>query len=251
MSPKTSSIRWAAQLPNVREVSLSGTADLGFWTDQLKAEELTPSSDNGHATLSIISAGGKFAGLTFRETSVSVVVEPVSGPGQVPSVFLVQAFNSNCFFAWCERVLFATPYDYAAVDIQHQLPTSFQVARKRHIAFLALMSNVNSFGNRLPSDERTEQWAGKVLLPSQRSSAKAHPKFFFARLEGATRVYPFQQGHDRIELRPFEEGDVFEALRTSSFTPKQWVVRSNATHAKSKTYSRDEMSALERSLLGG
>lgn len=244
------SIRWAAQLPNVCEVSLSGTADLGFWTDQLEAEELTPLSDNGRAALSIISAVGRFAGLTFRETSVSVVIEPANGPGQIPAFFLVQAFNSNRFFAWCERVLFATPYEYAAVNIQHQLPSSIQVARQRHVAFVGSMSNDAGLG-RLPTEERMEQWVGKVLLPSQQSSAKARPKGFFARIAGATRVYPFQEGEDRIELRPFEEDDVFQALLSSSFTPQQWVVRSNATHAKSKTYSRDEMPALESSLVGG
>ena len=53
MSP---SIQWAAELANVREVSLRGTADLAFWTDRLKPEDLLP------AERTVVTDSGNFMG---------------------------------------------------------------------------------------------------------------------------------------------------------------------------------------------
>jgi hypothetical protein len=245
------SIRWAAQLPNVREVSLSGTADLGFWTDQLEAEELTPLSDNGRAALSIISAVGRFCGTHLSR-------DQCLGGDRTCQ----RSWPNPCFLSRTSIQLESLLCLVRAGLVRHAIrvcrgqtysiscPRPFKLRGNGHVAFVGSMSNDAGLG-RLPTEERMEQWVGKVLLPSQQSSAKARPKGFFARIAGATRVYPFQEGEDRIELRPFEEDDVFQALLSSSFTPQQWVVRSNATHAKSKTYSRDEMPALESSLVGG
>lgn len=40
-------IRWPAELDHVRDVSLPGTADLGFWRDRLAGEGLLPGGRDG------------------------------------------------------------------------------------------------------------------------------------------------------------------------------------------------------------
>src|SRR5207247_9070894 len=64
-------IKWAATLTHVREVSLLGSADLVFWTQRLKEEELLPREENGKAQIMILGAQAKFMGLFFREISIS------------------------------------------------------------------------------------------------------------------------------------------------------------------------------------
>jgi hypothetical protein len=49
-------IRWAATLPHVREVSLLGTADLAFWRDRLREEDLAPLDRDGKAQVMLIAA---------------------------------------------------------------------------------------------------------------------------------------------------------------------------------------------------
>src|SRR5947207_14645228 len=104
------SVKWAADLAHVREVSLRGTADLAFWQDRLAKEELAPAADDGHAHLLIIAADLKFIGVRFREVSFSVLVERRGEGTGSDAAFLVRAFNSCRFFAFSERVFFSTPY---------------------------------------------------------------------------------------------------------------------------------------------
>ena len=42
-------IQYAAQLEHVREVSLRGSADLAYWTERLRAENLVPVAERGRA----------------------------------------------------------------------------------------------------------------------------------------------------------------------------------------------------------
>lgn len=230
----SSQVKWAAELANVREVSLRGSADLDFWREYLAGEEVVPLNCEGRASIMIVSAEGKFAGVRFREVSVSVVMESASGPDGIPLFFLVQAYNSSRFFSWCERVFFATPYYFAQVNIQPRIPAEVRVAREGNMMFHASMSRET-----LPSEERDDRWMARILLPS-RKSTKARKKMFFARILGSTRVYPFQEGADRIVFGGEAETDVFALLKSSRFTPQEWVVRANATHAKSKTYDMQE-----------
>ena len=73
---------------------------------------------------------------------------------------------------------------------------------------------------------------------------------FFARICGIAHVSPFMGGEDSIALHKQADGDVFDALLKSHFAPVEWIVRSNATHAKSKTYNRGQLVVLEREAIG-
>src|SRR5262249_27557184 len=97
------SVKWAAELAHVREVSLLGTADLAFWKDRLLKEELLPVQSDGRAQLLIIAADSKFMGVRFRELSFCVSVSRPDGGIRQDAAYLVRAFNSCRFFAFCER----------------------------------------------------------------------------------------------------------------------------------------------------
>jgi len=88
------SVKWAAELAHVREVSLLGTADLAFWKDQLLKEELLPAESDGRAQLLIIAADSKFVGVRFRELSFCVSVSPPDDGIRQDAAYLVRAFNS-------------------------------------------------------------------------------------------------------------------------------------------------------------
>src|SRR5262245_27736743 len=110
-------IKWVAELAQVREVSLLGTADLAFWKDRLRKESLVPAEKDGKAQLLIVAADSKFMGFRFRELSFSVLVSrPEEGLPRA-AAFLVHAFNSSRLFAFSERVFFSTPYRHGDVRV--------------------------------------------------------------------------------------------------------------------------------------
>src|SRR5205809_54806 len=110
MNAKT--IKWAARLKGVREVSLLGTANLAYWKSRLPAEGLVPAEQDGRAKVLVIAAAALFKGISFAEVSFSIVL--ATGRNSDPSdAYLVHAYNSRRFFALCERVFFATPYYHA------------------------------------------------------------------------------------------------------------------------------------------
>lgn len=147
----------------------------------------------------LIAAEGVFHGIRFRELSISVE------QGEREAL-LLQAFNSNRFFAWCERTFFHTPYVHAGVQVQTEPPS---------IAVGDLI-RAEMLGPREPASAGEESWIGTVHLPRQRK--------FHAELSGFTRRYAFA---DRFET-------TLEVLQ--GFRPAEWIVREDATHRKSKTH---------------
>jgi hypothetical protein len=256
------SVRWTAQLDNVREVTLHGSADLDFWQTRLAEEGLTPLNHQGRASIAIVSAAGKFAGIPFRELSVSVAVEAPKAPEAtgapeatktpeatgLPAYFLVRAFNSNRFFAFCERVFFSTPYDHATVRVEHGATAQICVTRQGPPLFRASMPTPEPSTTSRPVEQRDAPWMAQILLPSRGRPAGGHSKLFFARIGGSAQVTAFKPSEDQLEIHQQAEGDVFAALLKSNFQALEWTLRPHATHAKSKTYRRDELAALE---LGG
>jgi hypothetical protein len=97
----TTSIKWAAELAHVREVSLLGTADLAFWKEQLLKEDLLPAERDGQAQILIIAASAKYMGVRFQELSFSVLVSRVKEGNRQDAAYLLRAFNSSRLFAFC------------------------------------------------------------------------------------------------------------------------------------------------------
>jgi hypothetical protein len=228
MSP---SIQWAAELANVREVSLRGTADLAFWTDRLKPEDLLPAERDGHAQILIVAADAKFKGIRFRELSFSVLVaQPAEG------AYLVRAFNSCRFFAFCERMFFSTPYYHGDVRMSASDPIAIRLLKNSEAIFAAEMPT------REPARSGDDGWEGPIFLP-RRGKAR---RLFYARIRGHTRTYPLLPGRDMLTIRSTANCEVLQALTDSHFVAREWAVRESATHAKSKTYNRSDAAERER-----
>ena len=101
-------VRYIAEPKHVREVSLIGTSDFGFWSDYLRPERLAPVRYGDTAQVMIVAAEMPYLGVRFTEVSFSVHVV-LAGQGGREGMRLLHAFTSNRAFAWCERAMFATP----------------------------------------------------------------------------------------------------------------------------------------------
>jgi hypothetical protein len=239
------SLKWAAELAHVQEVSLLGTADLGFWKDRLLKEELLPAESESRAQLLIIAADSKFMGVRFRELSFCVSVSRPGDGTRQDAAYLVRAFNSCRFFAFCERVLFSTPYYHGDVWLRASLPVSTHLVKKREVVFAAEMGADPSGLGREPSRSGEDGWDGPVFLPQGRRRGGRSGKVFVARLRDYTRRYAFLPGTDFVAIKPSPDREFLQALRDSHFVPKEWTIREDATHAKSKTYKRADLIPLE------
>ena len=235
------SVKWAAELAHVREVSLLGTADLAFWKDGLLKEELLPAESDGRAQLLIIAADSKFMGVRFRELSFCVSVSRPNDGTRQDAAYLVRAFNSCRFFAFCERVFFSTPYYHGDVRVSASLPTSMHLVKNGEVVFAAEMGTGPPGLGREPSRSGEDGWDGPVFLPEGRRRGGRRGKLFVARLRGYTRSYAFLPGTDSVAIKASPDSEVLQALRDSHFVAKEWIIRADATHAKSKTYMRADL----------
>jgi hypothetical protein len=228
-------VKYVAELAHVREVTLLGDADLAFWQQRLIKEDLVPLESDGKAQILIVAANAKFMGIRFREVSFSVLVS-LPGATRQDAAFLVQAFNSSRCFAFCERAFFKTPYYHGNSLTSTTVPISMRLAQGRETIFqIQMPADVTSIG-RKPLREGDESWAGPVFLPRRRD--KSHGNLFLADLHGHTRAYSFLPAADTVTITPAAE--VFQALIESQFAGKEWLVREDATHRKSKTFSRSQ-----------
>ena len=125
----STAVKYVAEVTHVREVSLLGTADLAFWQDRLGKEGLSPAEEDGRAQVLVIAADMKFSGVRFTEVSFSALVARQEQRARRDAAFLVRAFNSCRLFAFCERVLFSTPYYHADCRVSTALPASIQVVK--------------------------------------------------------------------------------------------------------------------------
>jgi hypothetical protein len=238
-------VKWAAELAHVREVSLLGTADLAFWRDRLLKEDLSPAERDGQAQLMIVAADARFRGVRFRELSFSVLICPQEKGSRQDGAYLVRAFNSCRFFAFCERMFFATPYYHGDVRVSASSPTSIHLLKKGDVAFGAEMRADTSGPGREPSRRGEDGWEGPVFLPASRRGKGRQGDLFFARIRGRTQTYPFLPAQDAVTLRPTPDSAVLQALLDSQFVAKEWAVREDAIHAKSKTYKRADVLAAD------
>ena len=118
-----SAVKFVAELEGVREVSLTGTAELEYWRRQLTPAGLVPLEREGQAQVLIVAADATFRGLRFQEMSFSVLAARSDDVG-THGALLVQAFNSRRFFAFCERWWFKTPYHFGQVSLSVNLPST-------------------------------------------------------------------------------------------------------------------------------
>ena len=221
------SIEYAADLDNVREVTLHGTADLSFWKTVLHKESLIPYQQENKAVLLISAIDAKWRRFKFREFVIAVRVCFREDGANLDGYYLPHAFNSSKLLVFSERVFFQTPYFQGDIQLENRLPTSIKLQDKTEVLFYAEMSVQDP-----PAVTEYQEWKGPVFLPNNRGK-------FFAILAGETESYPFSSATDRLELKPSPRHPIFQQLLESNFAGKTWSLRSSSRHAKSKTYKRD------------
>jgi hypothetical protein len=226
----TANIRYVAEPKHVREVTLEGTTDLGFWSDYLKSDGLEPVRYGDDGQIVVVAAEMVYMGLRFTEVSFSVRAALTNSSGSA-GMRLLHAFTTSRIFAWCERALFATPYSQGKCCVSVHRPTSVRLDAQGERVLSAEMSSVERPAIRAGDDS----WEGPVFLPP-RGTAK-DSRLFFGRLRGHTVVYPFSSD-DRFTIEPSAAGGVLQPFADSRFCPQEWVVRADANHGKSKTYRR-------------
>ncbi len=226
-TPSNISIQYTADLDNVREVTLHGTADLSFWETVLHAESLFPYRQEDKAILLLSAIDAKWRGFKFREFVIAVGVCLSENGTSLDGYYLPHAFNSSRLLAFSERVFFQTPYFQGDIQLENKLPASIRLWDRTEVLLDAEMS----VRDVLPTIEYQE-WKVPVFLPNSRGK-------FFAILAGETESYPFSPATDRFELKPSPRHPIFQRLVESNFVGKTWSLRSSSRHAKSKTYKRD------------
>lgn len=209
-------------------MSLLGTADLGYWTERLRSEALIPTERDGRAQVMMIAAAAKFCGLRFQELSISVIAHRQADDFRIEGAYLLQAFNSRRLFAFCERSLFATPYAHGEVRVATE-PAAIELT----VQGKQLVSA--SMGSRQPLRSGPDGFDGAVFLPSRDVSAGEGQRMFLARIAGQTQVYTFTVSEDAFAIEPSGKA-ALQSLIDSQFTPREWSIRPDANHAKSKTY---------------
>lgn len=219
MTQRIAPADYITTITDVREVALWATADLGYWRERLRDEDLLPFDDGGRAALLLTAIDSKFRGISFRELSISVLV----GDGR--SAFLAHAFSSSRLLAFAERTLFQTPYQLAHIEVDERVPARMSATIRGGVAFSARMGSREGSGE--PADELFE---GPIYLPG------GH-KVFYARLSGAGVRYPFT-GEDALEMRPTPAAPIFAHLVASNVAGREWFMRTGAIHARSNTVAR-------------
>ncbi len=224
---ENTSIQYAANLYNVREVTLHGTADLSFWQAILEKEGLLPYYEADEAILLLSAIDAKWRGFKFKEFVIGVAVCNTEDGTSLDGYYLPCAFNSSKLLAFSERVFFKTPYFHGDIRLQNRIPAFIKLQDKTEVLLHAEMSIPDT-----PPIVEYLEWQGPIFLPNNRGK-------FFAVLAGEAEIYPFSSEVDTFDIKPSTDHEIFQQLIESNFTGSVWALRSKSRHAKSKTYRRD------------
>jgi hypothetical protein len=230
---KNRQIKYAAEIHNVKEMTLVCTADKNVWSSYLKRFGLIPLGYNGSAKILLIASEMKYMKVQFREVAISIFARKIDDESGAESTFLLHAYNSNKFFAWSERKFFSTPYYHADISFDSREYSGTEVMQDN----TPLISVKNTINSRVPKFEGNEQWDGMVYLPFNYNKRKQKYKWFYATLLGDTVKYDYSNEEDLLIVNSSGSNEILKLLNKSDCTGYEWVIRKSAFHAKSKTYS--------------
>ena len=227
-------IKYVAEISPVREVWLVGAAELAFWGERLRRERLLPVEFDGQARVLISAIEARYMGVRFRELCISVSVRDADGRAGSEPFYLAQGFHSSRLFAWVERTRFLTPYVHGKIGLNASVPASIRLVEGDQDVFRAGMSPAGSGRALVGSGE--ESWEGAIFLPT-RGSDSGPGKVFYAKMTGMMQRYAFADG-DVLAVQRGAKRSALGWLIDSSFTGREWAVREDGTHARSKTFER-------------
>jgi hypothetical protein len=218
--------KFVAEVRDVKELRLIGSVKLDFWNKQLKDKPFQAfQTAGGCAEITIAATELVWKGFRFNELTISLAIAARDDARKHTGYLLLHALNSNRFFAFCERTFFSTPYHFGKVNLRETTPCLINAQSNNQNVLKAAMSRTTR-----PVTEENESWEGAIFLPNARSE-----KYFIGKLSGKTKICPFIET-DRIEMQSDTKNIVFDLLIASDFKGKEWRMRSQAFHAKSKTY---------------
>jgi hypothetical protein len=226
-------IKYVAEVDNVHEVSLRGQALVDPWKTEFAALGLQPALSNDRVPIILSATSAKFRGMRFREFSISILAREVDTGTE--GWYLAHAFNSSRFFAWVERTMFATPYYFGAIEVKAMAPARVNVSAGNGGISVSMASDT---AGRHPIRSGPESWAGPLFLPTRTKTSAAPSNWFYARLSGNADVYAFAPGKDEVKIAPAPQWPALAQLAAADFQGTEWLLRTSAVHAKSRTYQR-------------
>ena len=198
--------------------------ELGYWTSRLEPLGLVPNTIDGRAEVQIGAFQARWMGIAFREAIV-VVAASAQADSAREAFHFEQAYNTNRFFAFVERVRFKTPYRHARIDVRLDGEPGFEIDADA--------------GQRV----RAHMGAGREPLETIDvvSDAVAHlPRggglHFFALIESRRDVFAADPATDRFETDALPGHGPLGCLVESDFRPYRWQIGRSAKHARSKTF---------------
>ena len=218
-------VKYVADITGVTEVTLRGTAAAAFWAPLLETVQLFPYQESGRAVLMLSATEGRWRGFRFREFVIAVGACFSKAGQELDGYYLPSAFNNVKLLAFSERLFFRTPYLHADIHVASDPPAGMRVESDGAVLLEAEMTARQD----AKPTAGFKEWEGPIFLPAQRGK-------FFALLSGDTRRYPFSTERDRVEISASAAHLVFAQLQESDFIGNVWSVRTNARHARSKTY---------------
>lgn len=218
--------KFIVEVQHVTEVTLAAEADLTYWQSRLKGMRVYPFNQQGKAAITISATKLHSLGRRSNEVTIGLVVCERPAADTPDALYLVQAFNSLRSFAWIERTFFATPYDLARIQVDERVRIKVRLEDRAGV-----MLNLQMKAGTAPLVSRDELWQGKIYLPH------ATGKYFVAKLGGRTDVYPFLPDADTVQIFAHDAYPVFQWLLESNLVGKEWRIRSDAVHGRSKTFS--------------
>ena len=221
---ENTSVQYAADLKNVTEVTLHGTADLSFWEAVLRKENLRPYQEAGRAVLLLSAIDAKWRGFKCKEFGIAVGICLNEDEMRLDGYYLLSAFNSSKLLAFSVRMFSRTPYFHGDIRLENKLPASIKLRDKTEVLLHARMSIPGT-----PPVVEYLEWKGPIFLPNNRGK-------YFVVLAGEADLYPFSSEVDTFEINASTHHEIFQQLIESNFTGSVWVLRNNSRHAKSKTY---------------
>lgn len=81
-----------------------------------------------------------------------------------------------------------------------------------------------------------DEWEGTIFLPTP-PARRAQCRWSRARLGGLTVAHAFNPATDTLTLHRAGGAGLPRVRINSQFTPEEWHLRTNATHARSRTYA--------------
>lgn len=223
--------RFIVEAQHVKEVSLTGQADLSYWQARLQPHGLFPFTTTGKADV-VISATALYAmGRHTNELTIGVPACERPVGDTFDGMFLVQAFNSSRLFAWIERTFFATPYDLGRIQLDDQVPARIALADAG-----GQVIHLQQAAGAVQLTSQDEDWQGPIYLPRRKVGDSGPSQYFVARLAGSTEVYAADS--TTVHLTPRSQWPALQWLLDSGWVAETWRIRRDAVHARSRTFAQ-------------